>query len=143
MSKAYFGYGANLDPMGMRTRCPGATLGGRAILQDHRFFITVDGYSSVRPEAGRQVHGLLWSLPALDEPALDQFEGVPEGLYRKEHRLVIQESGDQVAAMIYMARAVQVGRARPGYLEGILAAASSLGFPSEYLDELRRSQLPS
>ena len=143
MNKAYFAYGANLDPVSMKTRCPDATPRGRAVLRGHRFFITLDGYASVRAEAGRQVNGLLWYLPALDETALDQFEGVPDGLYQKDHRLVIHESGNQVAAMIYVARAVHAGRARPGYLEGILAAASSLGFPPDYLDELRRSELPS
>ena len=80
-----FAYGANLDPAGMRERCPSARPIGQACLENWHFRISNDGYASIAPRLGAMVHGVLWQITAKDEDALDAYEEVASGLYRKCH----------------------------------------------------------
>ena len=66
----------------MRMRCPSAAALGTAILENHRFMITADGYASVVPLRGSVVHGVLWRLTARDLAALNAYESINSGLYR-------------------------------------------------------------
>ena len=135
---AYFAYGANMDPVQMAGRCPGARRLGTAALADHDFGIAAGGFGTVLPAAGRSVHGVLWSLTTADEAALDRFEELDRGFYRKRDATVITPDGKQVKAMLYHAADPSPGRPAPGYLEGIVEVGESLGFPLEYLGHLRR-----
>jgi hypothetical protein len=53
----HFAYGSNMDRRLMRRRCAGARLVGGAVLRDHRFIITTDGYASVAASLPVQVGG--------------------------------------------------------------------------------------
>lgn len=134
----YFAYGANMDPVPMAQRCPGARRVGLAVLPDHEFQIAAAGYGNATAAAGRTVHGVLWDLPLQDELALDDFEGVPEGLYRKAIASVRTSDGRRVSAMVYLPADPSPGLPRAGYLEGIIPVAESLGFPPDYVAGLRR-----
>lgn len=136
-ARPYFGYGANLNRLSFRDRCPSARCLGPAVLPDHRFRITRCGYATAVPEPGARVHGLLWTLSPADETELDQFEGMGEGLYAKREPVVTRPDGSQAAAMIYVATDPTPGAPHPGYLEDILASAEREGFPRAYLDELQ------
>ena len=133
----YFAYGANMDPAPMAQRCPGAERVGLAVLPDHEFRIAVAGYGNATTAAGRTVHGVLWDLPPEDELALDAFEGVPEGLYRKDVVAVRTSDGRTVSAMLYLPADPSPGRPRSGYLERIISVAEDLGFPSDYVAGLQ------
>jgi hypothetical protein len=135
----YFAYGANLDHRHMGERCPGAAVLGQAVLPGREFRIAATGYGDAAPVAApdRLLYGLLWELGPRDEAALDAFEGVPEGLYRKEYTTVRAEDGGEVAVMLYRAANPAPGIPVPGYLEGIIAAAESLGFPVDYVRGLK------
>jgi len=135
---SYFAYGANMDPVHMAKCCPGATRLGHAILPERSFRIAATGYGDAAPTGGGDLHGVLWELSPSDEAALDAFEGVPDGLYRKEHATVRDSSGRQVTAMLYRAADPAPGRPVSGYLEGILEVAQGLGFPVHYLESLRQ-----
>jgi hypothetical protein len=129
----YFAYGANMDPVHMAERCPGARHLGRASLLGHRFGIAAAGYATVRPESEMTVLGVLWRLTPPDERALDDFEGVETGIYRKDTAWVKDGAGQMVEAMFYRPVDDSPGCAGPGYLERIIEVCQELGFPREYV----------
>jgi hypothetical protein len=133
----YFAYGANMDVADMAARAPQSRLIGPARLPRHRFIIMAEGYASILRDPRQSVHGLLWDLALADLRPLDRFEGVDRGLYAKISQPVIAADGAK-RALVYVAANAAPGRPRPGYLEGILAAAQAHGFPKPYLDELAR-----
>jgi gamma-glutamylcyclotransferase (GGCT)/AIG2-like uncharacterized protein YtfP len=140
-SVGYFAYGANLDREHMARTTPGAVALGRAVLPDHRVLIAAAGYATLGPAPGEEVHGFLWRLTPEDERRLDQFEGVPVGLYRKARAMVRTANGEERPVMIYLASDPTPGLAARGYLDQILRAAEALGFPPGYRAALAR--LPS
>jgi gamma-glutamylcyclotransferase (GGCT)/AIG2-like uncharacterized protein YtfP len=126
----YFAYGANMDVAGMARRCPSSKPLGLARLPRHRWIVSSDGYANVVRDPRRQVHGMLWELALSDVPTLDRFEDVPR-LYRKVNQPVIAEVGIR-RALVYVGRAGDVGRPRPGYLDLVIRAAESAGLsPAE------------
>ncbi len=133
----YFAYGANMDLADMASRAPQSRLIGPARLPRHRFIIMAEGYASVVRDPRQTVHGVLWDLALADLRPLDRFEGVDRGLYAKINQPVVTADGAK-RALVYVAASAVPGRPRPGYLEGILAAAQAHGFPKPYLDELLR-----
>ena len=133
----YFAYGANMDLADMAVRAPQSRLIGPARLPRHRFIIMTEGYASVVRDPRQTVHGVLWDLALADLRPLDRFEGVDRGLYAKINQPVITAQGAK-RALVYVAASAAPGHPRPGYLEGILAAAQAHGFPKAYLDELAR-----
>jgi gamma-glutamylcyclotransferase (GGCT)/AIG2-like uncharacterized protein YtfP len=133
----YFAYGANMDVADMASRAPQSRLIGLAQLPRHRFIIMAEGYASIVRDPRQSVHGVLWDLALADLRPLDRFEGIDRGLYAKINQPVITEQGAK-RALVYVAANGEPGRPRPGYLEGILAAAHAHGFPKPYLDALAR-----
>ncbi|MFM9974774.1 MAG: gamma-glutamylcyclotransferase family protein [Beijerinckiaceae bacterium] len=132
----YFAYGANMDVAAMATRCPSSKPLGLARLPRHRWIISTDGYANVIRDPRREVHGMLWELALSDVPVLDRFEDVPR-LYRKVTQPVISAKGIR-QALIYVGRASEEGRPRPGYLDDVLRAAEGAGLPSAYIAGLRK-----
>jgi len=129
----YFAYGANMDPVHMAERCPGAQQLGVASLPGHRFGIAAGGYGTVRPDSEMAVPGVLWRLTPADVAALDDFEGVESGFYRKDFARVEDGTGAVIEAMIYRPADESPGLAAPGYLERIIEVCRELEFPREYV----------
>ena len=134
----YFAYGANMDRAHMARTAPTARPLGIASLADHRISIGKSGYGTVIPTPGHQVPGFLWHLEAADEAALDAFEGVAEGYYRKDHLQVTDSLGAIHGVMAYRATDDRAGEAHPDYLAQVVAAARALGFPDDYIREIGR-----
>lgn len=134
--RSYFAYGSNMESGPMAERCPQAQPLGRARLERWSFRINERGYATVVPDPKSTVHGVLWSLTPSDEAALDDYEGLSEGLYLKDQVLVTLDSGVSNEALVYLARHTQPGRPLPGYLEGILDAARTWQLPEAYQAEL-------
>ena len=82
------------------------------------------------------MYGVLWTLTPPDEAALDEFEGVAKGFYRKDTLPVEQADGTVVPAMLYRPVDDSPGIASRRYLERIIEVAGMLKFPPEYLAEL-------
>jgi hypothetical protein len=137
----YFAYGANMDPVHMAERCPAAQHLGVASLPGHRFGIAAGGYGMVRPESGMAVRGVLWRLTPADVAALDDFEGVESGFYRKDFTKVEDRNGAVIDAMIYRPADESPGRAAPGYLERIIEVCRELEFPPEYVAGLEAQRV--
>ena len=133
----YFAYGSNMDGAAMLRRCPHSKPLGPARLMRHRFFVCADGYASVARDPHRVVWGVLWDLALADVPALDRYESVATGLYRKTVLPVLTDRGPR-RAMLYIARSRAPGTPKADYMEGIVAAAAAAGLPEAY----RREMMP-
>jgi Gamma-glutamyl cyclotransferase, AIG2-like len=132
----YFAYGSNMHRAIMRKHAPHAEPVGVATLADYRFIVTADGYASVAPAAGENVHGLVWRLTPPDRVMLDAWENVAGGLYRAE-TLPIEQSGKLSPALVYIARERPIGRPRLGYMELVIEAARLLELPADYISSLQ------
>jgi gamma-glutamylcyclotransferase (GGCT)/AIG2-like uncharacterized protein YtfP len=133
----HFAYGSNMHLGLMRARCPDACVIGRAVLSDHRFVITRDGYASVTPAQGGVVHGLLWRLSPRDLAALNAYENIDAGLFRRV-LLSVQADDRSAKALVYIGRSGAPGRPRAGYMELVATAAREAGLPSDYVADLER-----
>jgi gamma-glutamylcyclotransferase (GGCT)/AIG2-like uncharacterized protein YtfP len=132
----YFAYGANMERAAMAKRCGRATPLGPALLRGWRYVIA-DGYGSVAPAAGMHVFGVLWRLTPRDLAALNIFESLDSGLYRRT-MLTVEVGGQRARALVYLGRNGGKRRAMPGYQERIIAAAEEWDLPKRYIAELRR-----
>lgn len=137
----YFAYGSNMDRVTMAVRCPASRALGIGRLPRHRFVIMQEGYASVTRDPRRSVWGLVWDLALADIPALDRYEGVGGGLYLKAQQSVVSAAGPR-RVLVYLGRNAGPGRPKPGYMEGVVAAAHAAGLPGAYLDEIE-GWLPS
>lgn len=137
MRRRYFAYGSNLSVEQMAQRCPAAARGEVAALPGWRFVINRRGVATIVPDPEARVMGLLWDLSETCEVALDRFEGVTSGIYRKRSLDIRGAS-----ALVYVATDERPGAPRESYLESIAAAAESLGMAQSYRDSLATWGLP-
>ena len=142
MSVLYFAFASNMVAAQMAERCPGAESRGIGVLDDHRFIIGRRGYATVVSEPGATVYGILWELRPEHEAALDVYEGVRHGLYRKVWLPVRSADGTAQTAIVYVASDPARGTAVAGYVEKVVAAAEAHGLPTAYVADLR-SWLPN
>jgi cation transport regulator ChaC len=133
----HFAYGSNMDRAGMARRCRNATFLGRAILGDHRFLITTDGYASVQRAPGEEVHGVLWRLTPRDLAALNVYEGLDSGLYSRA-MMPVRSDERLVSALVYIGHSRSPGKPKPGYMEAVVDAARAVNLPFAYLQQLLR-----
>ncbi len=134
-SVPYFSYGSNMARAGMEERCAAPAVLGVATVPGYQFRIAKRGYSTIVPDRGSMVYGLLWSLTDEDLTALDQYEGVPAGHYTRT-TIPVQFRGKPIPAQVYLAADPAPGRPRPGYLDTVVQAARDLGLPPEYIAAL-------
>jgi gamma-glutamylcyclotransferase (GGCT)/AIG2-like uncharacterized protein YtfP len=125
-----------MERAAMRGRCPGAAALGIARLGGWRYVIAA-GYGSVEPAAGRAVFGVLWRLTPRDLAALNIFESLDSGLYRRA-MLTVEAGAKRERALVYVGRVGGKPRAMPGYQERLVAAAQEWRLPGRYIEELRR-----
>ncbi len=130
-TRRYLAYGSNLCTDQMARRCPAAMPGEVVPLDGWRFVINREGFATLLPAPGAQAWGLLWHLTPACEAALDTYEGVETGEYRKVEWLV-----RAAPALVYLASEERPGPPRAGYLERILGGAAVLGMPGAYLAEI-------
>ena len=129
----YFAYGSNMDVAAMAARCPRSVALGRARLIRHRLTLMREGWLTAVRDPRATVHGILWNLSLADVPALDRYEGVSTGLYRKALQAVATETGAK-RALVYFGANAGPGAAPPGYIEAIVAAARHWGLPFAELE---------
>ena len=131
----HFAYGSNMRRGVMRKHAPTAVPIGTARLADYRFVITSDGYASVEPALTHTVYGVLWRRKPGDRVTLDLWENVAARQYRAEILPVLQ-GGRRRPALVYVARHRPLGRPKAGYMEIVVAAASALELPHDYIASL-------
>lgn len=133
----HFAYGSNMSRPLMQRRCAGAKALGPAQLVGWRFVITTDGYASVVLAPGKVVHGVLWRVTPRDRAALNAYESLATGLYRRR-MLPVTYEGRRVSALVYVGRAAPPGRPRPGYGAIVVKAARDWALPESYTLSLAR-----
>jgi hypothetical protein len=130
--RLYFAYGRNMHVEIMAERCPAARMAGLATLPGYRLLINTRGVSTVVPDSGHTVYGVLWYLTDACEATLDVFEGIANGHYTKEEAQPLV-AGDPVGTtLIYEATGTEVGPPKAGYLEALEEAAAHHDFPAAY-----------
>ena len=139
----YAAYGSNMDPEQMAHRCPHSPLHGTGWLEGWR--LTFGGedigwegaLATVVEGSGHRVFVALYEITEADEAALDRWDGVTLGYYRKSKVRVSTVDGD-VLAWLYVLNDYEGGLPSARYL-GILAdAAEVAGAPEDYVAWLRR-----
>jgi gamma-glutamylcyclotransferase (GGCT)/AIG2-like uncharacterized protein YtfP len=128
----YFAYGSNMDVAAMAKRCPRARPIAPARLIRHRLAVMREGWLTAVRDPRAVVHGVLWELTLADMPALDRYEGVAQGLYRKAIQSVATGAGPK-SALVYFGANAGPGTPPQGYIEAVLAAAHRWGLPLEAL----------
>ncbi len=138
----YFAYGSNLWRAQMRRRCPEHQLRGRGVLRGYRWIITARGYASVVEADGEAVHGLVYSLSVADEQALDGYEGVQAGHYRKA-TLPVELEGERKACLVYMDPIEAEGSPGAEYVHRINRGLADAGLPADYVTRVVRRFVPA
>ena len=104
MSKRlYVAYGSNLNIQQMTSRCPGARLYGRGVIEN--FELQFKGqshgaYATIAPKDGASVPVAVWEISKRNEQALDRYEGYPSHYFKQD--LPVQLDGKEVTAMVYV-----------------------------------------
>lgn len=133
----YIAYGSNLNLEQMSHRCPGATVVGKTVINNHKLVFrgrAGNTHATVEPAEGYQVPVLVWKINEQNEIALDRYEGVPT--YYTKEGLVIK-IGDKVhEALIYvMAAGNKLGRPSKGYYSAIKDGYLAAEFDLEILEK--------
>ena len=121
----YFAYGSNLLKSDMLGRCPAAVPFGPAVLPDHR--LVFRHWADVEPAAGFQTEGGLWRITPECVAALDLYEDVAEGLYRRAWLTVKAGTLEPVEALVYRMASGGHAPPAPDYLELILRGYDDFG----------------
>jgi gamma-glutamylcyclotransferase (GGCT)/AIG2-like uncharacterized protein YtfP len=138
----YAAYGSNMDPAQMAHRCPHSPQQGTGWLEAWR--LTFGGedlgwegaLATVVEDAADRVFVVLYEVSEADEEALDRWDGVTLGYYRKSKVRVSTLDGE-VVAWLYVLNDYEGGLPSARYL-GIMAdAAEAAGAPADYVADLR------
>jgi len=134
----YFAYGSNIDTVAMAQRCPRSIAIGPARFVRHRLAVMREGWLTVLRDPHATVYGVLWDLALSDVPALDRYEGVGVGLYRKALQSVATDKGAK-RALVYFGANAGPGVAAADYIETIIAAARQWNLPIAPFEAFRSS----
>jgi gamma-glutamylcyclotransferase (GGCT)/AIG2-like uncharacterized protein YtfP len=138
----YAAYGSNLDPDQMRDRCPHSPSRGTGWLEGWR--LTFGGeelgwegaLATVVEDPDCRVFVVLYDVNARDQAALDAWEGLDTGVYRRL-RLRVATLDGEVLAWLYVLNGYEGGLPSARYLGLMADAAEKAGAPDDYVAELR------
>ena len=126
----------------MSERCPHSPSRGTGWLEGWR--LTFGGedigwegaLATLVEDPASRVFVRLYDVPPQDERALDRWEGVDIGVYRKL-RLRVQTLDGDVLAWLYVVEGYEGGLPSARYLGLIADAAEAAGAPDDYVTDLR------
>jgi gamma-glutamylcyclotransferase (GGCT)/AIG2-like uncharacterized protein YtfP len=134
----YAAYGSNLDPHRMAERAPASPVFGTGWLRGWRLTFAgeelgVGGSMCTVVEDEREsVFVMLYDVPPIDEQALDEWEDVDLGLWRKVRVRVDTLDGDPLA-WLYVLDAYEGGLPSTEHVSLIAGAAQRAGAPADYV----------
>lgn len=123
----YFAYGSNLHREQMSRRCPAAEAIGRLRLRDWQ--VIFRGVADCVPSPGAVAYGAIWQITAACEVALDRYEGVERGLYRKEYVPIATGGGGFEDVLIYTMNSTGVFPPSAYYLQVIRQGYRDFAMP--------------
>lgn len=127
----YFAYGSNLSIAAMSRRCPDAVAVSRFTLNDAR--LVFRGVADVIYQPGSKCIGGLWSITPACERALDRYEGVGSGMYRKEFVPVAMADGTESEMLYYAMNSTGIFPPSQGYLDVIRQGYRDFKLPMKHL----------
>lgn len=139
----YAAYGSNMDPRQMSRRAPHSPPAGSGWLPGWR--LTFGGedlgwegaLASIVEDPTAAVFVMLYDVTDADARALDEWEGVDIGLYRKL-RVRVQALDGEHTAWVYVLDGYEGGLPSARYLGMVAEAAERAGAPDDYVSALRR-----
>lgn len=143
MTELYFAYGGNMEPGRFSRLGFSVTKIGPGILQNHKIEFSMPceykgiGFATVMVSPGSSVYGVLLNCDQSLLEYLDCTEWRSWGYYDRVKMRIL--SNDQfLDAWVYIACNKVEGLApMPGYLNMILQAGSTNGFPEQYLNQVK------
>lgn len=132
----YIAYGSNLNIEQMLWRCPGAKIVAKSWLHDYRLVFQGhpwNSHANVIPNKGYNVPVAIWEIDKYDELALDRYEGVRGGYYRKEY-LQVEVNGEMREALIYIMNPNHYGTPSDSYLATIAKGYADFNFDIRILN---------
>lgn len=133
--RLYLAYGSNLNMAQMLVRCPTAEVVKPYVITGWR--LVFRQVADVEPAAGEQVLTGMWRVYDDDELALDRYEGIYSGLYRKVE-VNLKKTGEP--AFLYVMNSREVAPPRKYYYDTIAEGYTDWGFD---LAPLRRALIAS
>jgi gamma-glutamylcyclotransferase (GGCT)/AIG2-like uncharacterized protein YtfP len=130
MNVLYFAYGSNLNRDAMARRCPDAKPIGALHLTDAR--LVFRGVADCIYEEGATCPGAVWKLTPECEAALDRYEGVSGGFYRKEYVTVTGFEGED-QMLLYVMNSTGIFPPSEGYYQTIRQGYRDFELPLKYL----------
>ena len=127
----YFGYGSNMSIKQMTERCPNSHYVDKAELKDWQFIYNTDHVATITENQTSLVWGAVFEISENDEQALDHFEGVAQGKYKKVE-LEIAPFGH---VLTYIATNDTVGQPFDNYHRHIIVSAKNRNLPSDYIEQ--------
>jgi gamma-glutamylcyclotransferase len=120
-TKFYFAYGANINRIDMKFRCPDARPVSSFILRDWQ--LEFRSHATIVPVTGAAVPGVLWEITDACENSLDSFEGFPY--------YYIKRTWTQDGHWFFFYEMVSnvEGNPSPGYIDNILEGYQHWGLP--------------
>ncbi len=143
----YFAYGCNIEPGHVARLCPTARAVSGARLADHRLTFPLrcaswgGAVASIEPSPAAEVWGVLWEVDGDSLAALDAYEEVAEGMYRRV-RVEVESNGGRRPCWSYVARPDEVAPGPPSrrYMAALIGGARHFGLPEQYVATLEAVQ---
>ncbi len=141
----YFAYGSNMSGRALARLGVTARPRSSARLEGYRLTFFLEdpvwqggGVAAVVPAPGEHVEGALLELDEDALAALDRYEDVEGGDYRRERRRLRASGGEELEAWVYVpARAAEPYVApSPAYLACLLEGARERGLSAEWIARL-------
>lgn len=127
----YFAYGSNLCKAQMKDRCPDARPLGKFFLRSAR--LVFRGAADCIHAKDETCPGALWRITSRCERALDAYEGISGGHYRKEFVRLNGVKGED-RLMFYVTDSEGVFPPAERYLSIIRRGYKDFGLPLDYLE---------
>jgi gamma-glutamylcyclotransferase (GGCT)/AIG2-like uncharacterized protein YtfP len=141
----HFGYGSNMSEAYMKRYTPGLKYVMNAQLpnfeiQFRKYSENMQGgISSIIPQPGGMIYGVLYYIPKREMEELDILEDVPLGIYNRETFQVLGEDGKWYAADLYRV-ADPKGPFEPAsqYLDLMIAGGKEHNINPEWIAKLEK-----
>lgn len=127
-----FAYGSNLSLRLMKRRCPDARPLGKLWLRKSR--LVFRGVADCMFDEEAKCPGGLWKLTPACEEALDRYEGIGSGAYRKEWVRLTGLAGED-RMMLYVMNSTGIFPPSEYYLDALREGYRDFKLPLRYLDK--------
>jgi gamma-glutamylcyclotransferase (GGCT)/AIG2-like uncharacterized protein YtfP len=140
--KLYFAYGSNMWIKQMNNRCTCHRFFGNGILTGYRWIISSRGYANIVKSPSDWVCGVVYEISESDENSLDIFEGLGNGLYRKE-LLNVEVDGFPKNCLTYIDPIKKEGLPKAEYIKRINLGIQDAKLSSDYVKNYIRKFIPA